>query len=91
VFREDGAVTWRKGATVNVSHTGVLFRVGGAPPRETQRLDFIVALPLDGRSPAAHVRCTGHVVRMEPCAFAGGNPAVAVSIDGYALERRLPA
>jgi hypothetical protein len=90
VYREHGSLKWRTGATVNVSHSGVLFRIGGAPPPVAQRLDFVLALPLTGGSPAARVRCTGHVVRTEPSPFVEGGTAVAVAIDAYALEGRSP-
>ena len=90
LYREHGTTEWHAAKTVNVSHSGVLFRVGGAPPSPAQRLDFIMALPLNGESAPAHVRGTAHVVRMEPNPLPGSGHAVAVSIDGYALEGRLP-
>ena len=91
LFREHGESVWRTGATINVSRSGVLFRTDGPPPATTHTLDFILALPVNGESPAPHVRCTGHVVRIAPKMLAGGAHAVAVSIEGYALEGRLPA
>jgi hypothetical protein len=90
LFREPGESAWRPGATVNVSSSGVLFRTDGTAPATTQSLEFILALPLDGHTPSPHVRCTGRVVRTAPGGVAGGGHAVAVSIDGYALEGRLP-
>ena len=90
LFREHGESAWRTGATINVSRSGVLFRTDGAAPRTTQPLDFLLALPLNGGSPAPHVRCTGQVVRVAPGVLADGALAVAASIDGYALEGRLP-
>lgn len=88
-YREDGASKWHVGETVNVSHTGILFRVGGAPPTLSKHLHIELALPLGGRAPVVRVRCTGHVVRARPSGFLGGGYEVAVAIEGYALERRL--
>jgi len=90
LFREHGQPAWRTGTTINVSRSGVLFRAEGTPPGSTQSLDFILTLPLNGGAPAPHVRCQGRVVRIAPEALAGGGHAVAVSIEGYALEGRLP-
>jgi hypothetical protein len=53
-------------------------------------LDFILTLPLDGETLAPHVRCTGHIVRVAPDVLANGDHAVAVAIDSYAMEGRLP-
>jgi hypothetical protein len=90
LFREHGRPAWRLGTTINVSRSGVLFRADGTPPSSTQPLDFILKLPLSGEAPAPHVRCTGRVVRIAPGMLAEGGHAVAVSIEGYALEGRLP-
>jgi hypothetical protein len=90
LYREHGTLKWHPGSTVNVSHSGVLFRVGGAPLRPAQRVDFVFELPLNGGSPPSHVRCTGRVVRTEPGSLEAGGHAVAVSIEGYALDGRLP-
>jgi hypothetical protein len=90
LYREHGSPQWRKGTTVNVSRSGVLFRTDGKVPGMSQRLDFILTLPLNRKSPEPHARCTGHVVRMNPDVFPFGGHAVAVAIDGYLLEGRLP-
>jgi hypothetical protein len=90
LFREHGQSEWRTGATINVSRSGVLFRADGTPPGTAETLDFILTLPMNGESPAPHVRCTGHVVRVASGVIANGGHAVAVSIDGYALEGRIP-
>jgi hypothetical protein len=89
-FREHGKSAWRTGTTINVSRSGVLFRAEGTPPGSTRPLDFILKLPLSGEAPTPHVRCKGHVVRIAPGMLAEGGRAVAVSIEGYALEGRLP-
>jgi hypothetical protein len=90
LFREHGQRAWRSGTTVNVSRSGVLFLAEGTPPGPARPLDFILTLPFNGEAPAPRVRCQGHVVRIAPEAPAGGGHAVAVSIEGYALEGRLP-
>ncbi len=90
LFRERGEPEWRRASTINVSRSGVLFRPDGPLPAANRVLDFVLALPLNGETPAPHVRCTGRVVRVASERSAGAAHAVAVSIDGYALEGRLP-
>ena len=90
-YREHGTSVWRRGTTVNASHSGMLFRAGGPPPRPARRLDIIMTLPLDGGVRPVQVRCSGRVVRMEPGALLWGGHAVAVSIDGCASERGVRA
>jgi len=90
LYREQGESAWRLASTINVSRSGVLFRSDGRAPGTDRPLDFILSLPVNGVTPAPHVRCTGHVVRIAPAELAGEGQAVAVSIDGYELEGRLP-
>ena len=91
LYREQGESAWRLASTINVSHSGVLFRPDGRAPGTGRTLEFVLTLPVNGATPQPHVRCTGRVVRIAPGELAGGGQAVAVSIDGYALEGRLPA
>ena len=86
LFRSHGESEWRTGSTVNFSHSGVLFRADGPPPGLGCAVDFIVTLPLNGLTPSPQVRCTGRVVRVAEGDLTGGSQAVAVAIDGYALE-----
>jgi hypothetical protein len=90
VFRELGESQWREASTINVSYSGVLFRAEGAPPGAAHAVEIVLSLPLNGVTPAPLVRCTGHVVRIAPEDLAGEGHAVAVSIDGYVFEGRLP-
>ena len=83
-YREHGTSVWRRGTTVNASHSGMLFRAGGLPPRPARRLEIILMLPTDGGVRPVQVRCSGRVVRMEPSALLWGGHAVAVSLDGCA-------
>ena len=91
VFRGQGELPWRVGEIINVSRTGVLFRADGELPGQDASLDFILTLPVSCDALPPRVRCWGHVVRIAPGTLAGGSHAVAVSIDGYALEGRAPA
>jgi hypothetical protein len=90
LYREHGESAWHQGSTINVSSCGVLFRTDETPPGAVRSVDFILTLPVPGDAPSPHVRCTGHLVRVAPGELAGGGHAVAVAIDGYALEGRLP-
>jgi hypothetical protein len=67
----------------------MLFRVGAAPPRLTQRIELFLTLPLGHGAPVVRVRCKGHVVRAAPSGFPGGGYDVGVAIEGYALQSRL--
>ena len=91
LFRGQGESPWRVGESINVSRSGVLFRADGALPGQDASLDFILTLPVSCDALATRVRCRGHVVRIAPGTLAGRSHAVAVSIDGYALESRAPA
>lgn len=88
LFRARGEPEWRKGLTINVSRSGVLFQADDPPPAAGQLMDVILTLPLDDSAPAPQVRSTGRVVRTEPGGHLWLGHAVAVSIDGYALGGR---
>ena len=91
LFRERGESPWRVGETINISRSGVLFRANGAPPCRHDSLEFILTLPVNCDALPPRVRCRGHVVRIAPGELAGGHHAVALSIDSYTLEGRVPA
>ncbi len=90
LFREHGGSEWYPASTVNLSHSGVLFQADGPLPGKGDTVDFVVTLPMSGIAPAPHVRCTGRVVRIGPDEVAGAGRGVAVTIDGYAFDDRLP-
>ncbi len=91
LFRERGESSWRAGETINVSRSGVLFRADGEPPGRYDSLEFILTLPVNCDALPPRARCLGHVVRIAPGTLAGGSHAVALSIDSYTLEGRVPA
>jgi hypothetical protein len=90
LFRERSASEWRLASTVNLSHLGVLFRADGPLPAMGHAVDFIVTLPMNGLAQPPQVHCTGHIVRIAPEELAGGGHAVAITVDGYTFEDRLP-
>ena len=85
-FRATGDRGWHEGATVNFSHSGVLFQSDGPLPSTGHTVELIVALPLNGVMPPPTVRCTGRVVRVAEGGIAGEGGAAAVVIDAYAFE-----
>jgi hypothetical protein len=91
LYRERGLSAWQQAATINVSRSGVLFLAHGPLPSHVRAVDFVVSLPLNGFSQVPSVRCVGRVVRIAPADAAAGGRAVAVSIDGWALEGRTAA
>jgi hypothetical protein len=85
-FRATGDREWHEGATVNFSHSGVLFQSDAPLPSTGHAIEFIVALPLNGVRPPPTVRCTGRIVRVLQGGIPGEDHAAAVVIDGYAFE-----
>jgi len=84
LYRRVGADAWRKGRTVNVSRTGILFT--GLPPfpDTTCEVELVLALPNPGLRGRPKVQCQGRVVRCQ--ADVRGQPAaVAVTIDCYRI------
>lgn len=91
LLREQGEPEWRQGSTLNLSCSGVLFRIDGQPPGVGRAVDFILTLPLNGLTPAPAVRCSGRVVRIATEELAAGGRLVAMTIDSHAFEVRPPA
>ena len=85
LFREHGGSEWHQGSTVNISCSGVLCRSREPLPGPGDSVDFILTLPVNDRTPASRVRCTGHVVRIGHEEPAAEGRAVAITIDRYAL------
>jgi len=88
-FRELRTSTWRKGKTVNISHTGMLIRSHTDFSPETT-LEMRVPLAV-GRVVAlpAEIRCKGTVVRVEKVPAA--EPSLAVAIRDYRIVRQRSA
>lgn len=72
---------YQEAETVNLSQQGVYF-FSNTPPAVGTQLEVQMKMPsaISGQ-PTAHVRCTGHVVRVERHDFAGGPPGVGVHFD----------
>ena len=82
-YRASGEADWREGASINISSSGILFRVCETLPVETM-LDMQIIFPQEvtGGVPA-NVECWGPVVRTEPPSDSDSRPAQAVCFRRY--------
>ena len=77
VFSENELARWRVGELRNMSGTGALWCTAGPLPAPSASVEFVVALPHQGRADRL-VRCAGRIVRIE-----ADRGAVASTIDDY--------
>jgi len=80
--RRAGDAGWLEGVTINISKSGVLFRVSEPLDVDT-RVEMSIVL---GESPAraAELRCDGHIVRIE----SGDSTSMAAAFSRYNLRHR---
>ena len=75
------STAFQESESVNLSQNGVYF-FSQTPPAVGTQVELQMKMPSEiSGQPSAHVRCTGHVVRVEPHDFAGGPPGVGVHFD----------
>jgi hypothetical protein len=82
-YRKLGDGIWHKGATVDISRSGVLFRAEFLVPLKTiveMRIEFSQDMTC---GPAAEVTCRGPVVRCEPDEQSGAGLRLAASFATY--------
>ena len=84
LFRERGQCEWREASTMNLSHSGVLFRTHGPLPIVGCTVEFVLMLPVSGLAPTPEIRGIGKVVRLtaEPL------QAAAMTIESHAFDCR---
>ena len=86
-YRESGAANWRRGATLNMSTSGVLFRAEEPLPPRT-RIEMELTLPAAlPDSPRAEIKVRGTVVRRSLQAEGNAAPVLGASIQSYRLGR----
>lgn len=87
LFRERGQCEWRVASTLNLSHSGMLFRTQGPLPLVGCAVEFVLMLPVNGLAPTPEIRGIGKVVRLtaEPL------PAAAMTIESHAFDCRPPS
>ena len=83
-FQAVGDRKWHTGTTVNISQTGVLFRVQEPVPSHTS-LEILRELPV-GQGDTSLIRCDGHAVRSVPPVRAGAYSSLAVAVKDYRVE-----
>ncbi len=80
-YRMDGETAWSKGATINISRSGVLFY----SPRILQpdaMIEMRIVLP-----PLSTIVCSGSIVRAESTAFPRAGSLIVASIANYHMTR----
>jgi hypothetical protein len=76
LYRANGDSEWSEGDTINISHSGVLFRAGKAiEPATMLEMRIVFPVEITGGAPA-NVMCSGPVVRRQ-------GDAIAASIQKY--------
>ena len=83
-FRATGDPSWQTGTTVNISQTGLLFRVQQPVPAHTA-LEILLELPVE-QGNANVIRCDGHTVRSVPPVRPGAYASLAVVVKEYRVE-----
>jgi hypothetical protein len=85
-YRMRGENTWRRGESINVSSSGVLFRGDYFAEAQTP-VELNLMMPAVNSEGAAEVVCRGIVMRATPASRTDGQPALAVRILQYHLVR----
>ena len=84
-YRTGGVTAWTKGATVNISRSGVLFRAENEiPPRTILQMRILFPSELTGYGPVS-ILCWGWVVRNEFVSALGSGPKLAAVIVKYRI------
>jgi hypothetical protein len=81
-YRIHGQGAWRRGETINLSSSGVLFRGEHFADPETP-IEMNLMMPAVNSTGAAEVVCRGTIARATPSSSANGHPALAVRILHY--------
>ena len=82
-YRTGGDTAWTKGATVNISRSGILFWAETEiPPRTMLQMRIVFPSELTGYGPAS-ILCWGPVVRNECPNASGSGPRLAAAIVKY--------
>jgi hypothetical protein len=85
-YRLRAESAWRRGETINVSSSGVLFWSDCFAEANTP-VSINLIMPAVNSEGAAEVVCRGTIVRAMPSSSAGGQPALAIKILQYRLIR----
>lgn len=87
-YRERGRKEWRKGITLNISKSGVLFRAEG-PLKPNASVIMKMQLPeaIHGQGPG-ELLCSGRIIRAMSGIPSKGAPVVGALIKTYRLTRR---
>ena len=80
-FRAVGDASWQTGTTVNISQTGIFFRVHRVVPPNTD-IEVLLELALQ-EGGVKFVSCTGRSVRSVPPIRPGGYASLAVVVHEY--------
>ena len=87
-FRAVGTSSWQTGTTVNVSETGIFFRVQRVVPPNTD-IEILLELPVE-EGEVEFVRCSGRSVRSVPPVRPGAYASLAVVVSEYHIGTDAP-
>jgi PilZ domain len=83
-YRVQATNTWRRGDSVNISSSGVLFRCDTLADLNTP-VELNLIMPAVKSEGAAEVICRGTIVRAIPSLKGDSRPALVVKISQYHL------
>jgi PilZ domain len=83
-YRVQATNTWRRGDTINISSSGVLFR-GDYLPELNTPVELKLIMPAVKSEGAAEVICRGTIIRAIPSLKGDSRPALALKILQYHL------
>lgn len=82
-YRESGASLWRRGMTIDISRSGVLFCAEyGLPPKTVLEMQIAFPPEMTGNV-GARILCCGPVVRSMPGTQASAQPCIAAAFFNY--------
>ena len=86
--RVKGESDWERGTTVNISATGILFRIKQAwKPRTALEVMLTLPVAISGEAPA-EICCRGSIIRKGAAASASRPGLVAIAIERYRFSHR---
>lgn len=85
-YREAGSEDWHEGTTVNISSSGILFRLPRPLKADILDIEFHLPIAIPGEVPAA-IECRGKVIRTVSEPEGPDGSTLAVSIGHYKFLR----
>ena len=86
-FRPVGETSWSRGTTVNISASGMFFRVERPVPGGSA-VEILIELPVaeGGSGDVNLIRCNGHTTRSVPPVRPGAYASVGIAVTEYRVD-----